>query len=168
MFGRLGRLLDNINSLDEEIIFFRIIGEAFVQDFIIDLNRFDQLFKESQTADGGFVKGVYSDRTGFVTSQVESPSITYRNSKGETFSRTKDSGDSYFLLDSGAFYNSFDVEVSGNDFVIVADTIKTDKNGSTVLKDFGQILGLTDESKGKLVQEVLPFVVGQVRNILLS
>lgn len=168
MFERFNRLIDNINNLDEQILFVRIIGEVSVQEFIIDLNRFDQLFKESQTADGGFVKGTYSSETGRVTSLEQSPSIMYRNSQGETFSRVKEEGDPYFLLDEGAFYNSFDIEVSGNDFVIVADTIKKDKNKTTDLKNFGQILGLTDESKQKLIQEILPFIVGQVKNLLLS
>jgi hypothetical protein len=144
MFGRFNRLIDNINSLDDEIIFLDVIFNQRIQKFIIDLNRFDQIFKESERVDGSFLPFYAFD----YTDEDSASTVTYRNNEGETFTRQKTDEDRYFLLTSGDLYNSFTLNLDAGGFSIDADTVKVgeDKDGGTVRVDYEEkykILGLT-------------------------
>ena len=91
--------------------------------------------------------------------------FTFRNSEGESFSRQKTSDDPYFLLDTGDFYESFKVKVFDDGFTIQADTIKDD---GTDLLTYGDILGITNESRTKIIQEILPLVIQETRKTIIG
>ena len=140
---------------------FRIVFQNNeVQDLVLDLNVFEQLFKESELADGNIIDKGYSRNTGEAN---QGGSFNLSNSKGESFSRKKEQGDPYFLLDTGDFYKSFKVKVLDDSFVIIAETIKED--GTDLLK-YGDLLGLTNESKAKIIKEIIPFVIQETRKII--
>ena len=164
MFGRLTRLLNNFSSLDSNIIFLKIVSEDNVQKFIIDLNRFDQLFDAGVNSDGNPLP-TYSPYSELVSSDE---TFTLTSFNGETLSKKKKSGDSWFLLAKGELYNSFSVRVDDGSFTIEnSGTIKLNKKESVDYK-FYDILGLTDESKSEFTQKILPMVIREVRTILLS
>jgi hypothetical protein len=164
MFGRFQRLIDNIDRLDKNVIFLDIISRDNVQKFIIDLNRFDQIFDAGVDAEGNPLPE-YSPSTAFFSSDDV---FTATNFNGETLSQQKEAGESWFLFASGKLYNSFVVNVDGGGFTIDnTGTVKVGKDTSVDYKLF-DILGLTDESKTELTEKILPMVVQEVRKLLLS
>ena len=90
----------------------------------------------------------YSVGTGIIT---ERESFSF---DGKT--KTKNQGEPFFLLDTGEFYDSVDLEQDGKIVVINADTIKIDEDGNTFdLLENGPILGLTQENADKLRDDLL-------------
>lgn len=160
MFGRLMQIANNVKKLDQELIFLKIVTQRDVQEFIIDLNAFDQIFKNSINSKGEKLPGYKYDYD---------ESITLTSNDGRSATRTKERGESFSLVDSGLMLQSFEVVVDGGSFSITADTIKTDE-GTFRKTDYENldILGLTDESKNKLIQEILPMVRRQVRADILA
>ena len=162
MFKSLKRVAKNATNLKTKVLFQIIFKDKTVQDLIIDLNRFNQLFKESELADGSIIDKNYSRFTEQATRETGGV-FTFRNSTGETFRREKTTNDPYFLLDSGEFYKSFKVSILDDGFVIKADTLKDD---GTDLTKYGYILGLTKESKNEIVQKILPMVIEETRKAI--
>jgi hypothetical protein len=162
MFKSLKRLAKNAANLKTKVLFRIIFSDKQVQDLIIDLNRFNQLFKESELADGSIIDKNYSRLTEQVTRETGGV-FTFRNSTGETFKREKTTSDPYFLLDSGEFYKSFKVKILDDGFVVQADTIKDD---GTDLTKYGEILGLTNESKDEIIKKILPMVIQETRKAI--
>jgi hypothetical protein len=165
MFGRLTDLINNVNKLNEDKILVNIISVDNIERYVLDLNRIDQIFEEGVTSFGDPLP-VYAKQTeGIARDRV----FTVQNELGSTLSKEKKHGDRYHLFASGEMYNSFDVVVDNGSFSITADTLKIDKDGDEVdYEKRYKILGLTDISKSKLSQRILPMVVREVRNILLS
>lgn len=169
MLNALLKLIDNVKQLDAGKVFVKVIFQDEVRLFIIDLNKQKQLF-ELGVGTNGEVLGYYSAYTEELTGGA------------------KKAGDHYTLYDTGAFYRSFDVNVyADNSFEIEADTIKEDGTdlqrkfldkgaitGTTVDKkgeitgftraagSGGNILGLTTESKNKLVEKILPDIRNEI------
>ena len=162
MFQRLKQVAENAKNLSEKVLFRIIFNETEVQDLIIDLNRFDQLFKESELADGQIIDKNYSRFTELATIE-ENAVFTFQNSQGETFSRQKTQGDPYFLFDTGEFYKSFKVKILDDGFVVQADTLKDD---GTDLMTYGKILGLTNESRNEIIKKILPMVIQETRKAI--
>ena len=104
---------------------------------ILDLNK-QQIFDGKQKTNKE-INGEYSE-------------FTERMNAGESFnfngkSKTKKAGDTYFLLDSKEFFNSFKEKTNKDNFNIVADTLKKNKKGYTNLLSYGKdILGLSNEN----------------------
>ena len=123
-------------SLDAEEIVFQIIkNDRDIQVFILDLNRFDQLFDQGINSKGdviGFYRGT---------------------SRGKKLGQIKQAGDHYDFLDTGEFFDSFKVIPTKKFFEIVADGQKGAEN---LFDKYGQELtGLTEESKEKLAEELI-------------
>ncbi len=116
------------------------------QQFIENLNR-EQLSK-GQRADDTFLPPY----------KKNNPSKTFGNT-----SVTKNAGEPIKLLDTGDFYNSIDVKVSGGAFLMTGNTNK----GETDLAErYGQsILGLSTESKNKLRIKFKTDIINEVRKI---
>ncbi len=190
MFGRFERLINNVESLNEKKIFLEIVNNQGVQAFIISLNTVDQIFEEGIQSTGFPVtsgritsqktKGYYSELTfqppyekqrgnPFTIREVidfdETGGVIY----GER-SRSVSAGDSYILFETGSYLSSFRVEVDSGGFVITAkDGIHSDTGLSSMTEEYGDnLLGLTDENKDKLAQQIVPLVVQEVKRILLS
>lgn len=125
------KLLDNIIFIDPVKIAVKVFSRTDVKNFIIELNTKNQLFD----------KGIDSEN-------LLLP-LYKRN-----YSSKKRVGTPYDLKDTGAFYNSFRVEITSNATIIIhANTNKPNKN----LLDYSpDIIGLTDESKKLLIQKVKP------------
>ena len=160
MFGRLGRLLNNVKKLDEQKIFIEIVSIDNIERFILDLNRVDQLFDDGVTSFGDPLP-VYSPITeGFALDKV----FTVSTETGGTLSKEKKFGERYNLFASGEMFSSFRLIVDDGGFVIDAQTIKGDVDYEKKYK----ILGITDENKSKISERILPLVVNKVKRILLS
>lgn len=161
MFKRLRKLAENAKNLNQKILFRIVFQDKTVQDFILDLNVFDQLFKEGELSDGGLLP-TYSTFTAQIN---QGGSFIFTNSQGQSFSRQKTQNDPMFLLDGGDFYKSFKVKILDDGFTIQADTLKDD--GTDLLK-YGKILGLTNESKSELCKKILPMVIQETRKAIIG
>lgn len=129
-----------------------IFSMSGVQDFIIKLNRTNQIFVDGETVDGYNI-GVYS-------------AFTEARNQGRTFtvdglSKTKRQGTNMFLLDEGDFFRSFRVIVNNDGFQIYADD--KSKYDEPLEKRFGKLIGLSEESKSKLREFILPILIQRVR-----
>jgi hypothetical protein len=154
MFDALYRLIDKTIGLEEKLILIQVLNGSQVQNFILDLNR-DQLFREGKDANGNVI-GYY---TGFTEELNEGKTFSY---KGE--SRQKKEGDPYLLYDTGDFYKSLEVQVYDEYFTVYGQDIKED--GALTQKYGNDILGITNENKGKLIEKILPFVIQTIRTEL--
>jgi hypothetical protein len=133
-----------VRSLDASKILIRVIFIDEIRVFILDLNRINQLYDKGEDIKGDVI-GEYSGFTEEIT-------------KGR-----KKAGTHYTLYDTGDFYKSFDVNVYSDDsFTIEADSIKED--GTDLARKFGNgILGLSSDSKNKLVNKILPLIISETR-----
>jgi len=164
MFGRFKRLINNVYKLNEQKIFLEIVSKDNIQKFIIDLNRFDQIFDAGIDVDGNELPE-YSQYTELVSSD---DTFTATSFSGESLSKQKEFGESFFLLAKGDMYNAFKVVVKGDGFHIVNNkTIKKSKGETTDYRDL-DILGLTNGSKSELAEKIIPLVVREVKLLLLS
>jgi hypothetical protein len=74
------------------------------------------------------------------------------------FNPEKLEGTPFTLYDTGEFYNSMMIEVFNDYIEINGDGLKVDEFGQTtdLFQEYGyEIIGLTDESKEKLAQELI-------------
>ena len=149
MFEPLKNILKFFASLKQDEIMFEIIkGDRDIQVTILDLNRMNQLFK----------KGIDSNNTviGFYKS-------TYR---GRKLGQLKRQGEPYDFLDTGKFFESFKVIPGNKFFEIVADG---QKDGENLFDKYGEdILGLTEESRLQLTQELIPKIQDFIKFKALS
>ena len=108
------------------------LEEQEVKDFILWLNKENQLYDQGIDAEGNII-GYYSAAT-------------------QAINPEKVAGTPYTLRDTGAFFDSFRIEIGQNEIYITANPIKGNDN---LFEKYGeQILGLTDESK-----EILKFPI---------
>ena len=142
-FGALYSVINRTLELDINQILGSIFNnESDLNELIIDLNTQGQLFDKGIDSEGALLSdigGNYSDIT-----------IAMKRTEGLPFNRVT-------LYDSGAFYDSFYVKYDGNGFIIDANTIK---EGIDLQDRWGtNIIGLTDESRGKLMFFLIPLIV---------
>lgn len=120
------------------------------KNLIIKLNTEEQLFKKGINSQGislEAIGGGYSAYTIFLKEQ-----------KGQPI-------DKVTLKDTGEFYKSFDVILTGTDFKITADTIKGDKD---LLREWGEdILGITDDNLNVLIDEAKKIIIPVIKEQLL-
>ena len=148
MFTDLKNILHRAKTIDFTSIYVKVLKNGDVQQFIIDLNAIDQLFERGLDSDGELT-GTYSE-----ASELFSKSLNLPKEKKE--------GDPYNFFVTGKFLESFAVKVFDNgDFIISADALK--EEGDDLIDKFGPLLGLTDESKGKLIRELLPRIIKEAR-----
>ena len=134
----------------QNAIWVKVLSNQNFKTWILDLVRQDQLFKEGIDEDNEVI-GYYSEWT-------------------EMMNPKKVAGTHYTLFDSGEFYGSFELRVGKNYFEIDADPIKTDDNGETTnlfYKYSEAILGLTEQSKDKLAQELIRRYITEIRQVVL-
>jgi hypothetical protein len=130
----LGDLMERSKALSQREIWFYVFSDMKFKTKVLDFIRIDQLFEQGVNEDDQVI-GRYS----IVTETVYNPE--------------KVAGSPYTLKDTGDFYKSFMMEVLPDGIIINADGIKDD--GTDLLERFtNKILGLTDESKIKLIKEL--------------
>jgi hypothetical protein len=139
----LGKIAFNAKKLSDAIAWYTALDEN-TKSFILGLIKNDQLSKGID-ADGDTI-GLYSYWTEII-------------SEGR-----KEEGTPYNLYDTGAFYNSLRIIISGLSFIVEGNGQKDDEN--LFVKYGDNIVGLTNESLEKLAQELLPKYINYVREIL--
>ena len=141
-------------ALDEDQMFNSILADKSFQEFILFLNK-SQLFDGEDSLGVSLEKigGGYSFTTEFLN---DGKSFSFA---GET--KTKNQGDSPFLLDSGEYYDSFKIELGNGFFVIDSDPQKEDNN----LEDsYGDNLeGLQDDNLQKIIDVIRKKFIQAVR-----
>jgi hypothetical protein len=140
------KLIRNLDTFKTTNVAVEVFKRANVQTLIINYNRQEQLFAQGIDIYGNIV-GFYSLTTSLInpSKRVNTP---------------------YNFKDTGEFFRSFKVIVEEDGFVIDADADKL--IDSEIIESEQQILGLTKESKEKLVQMVLPSLIDQVRKQILA
>jgi hypothetical protein len=130
----LGDLMERTMHISQKEIWFYVFYDTKFKTEVLNFIRIDQLFEQGVDEDDRVI-GTYSLRT-----QME-------------FNPEKVANTPYTLKDTGDFYRSFMLEVVPDGIIINADGIKDD--GTDLLQRFtDKILGLTDESKIKLIEKV--------------
>ena len=156
MFGKLFKVIDNVQNLNQDEIAVFIYYDKDIQRLILRENRIDQL-SHGLAADGKII-GTYSPIT-----DISSDGLKF------TFEETtveKIAGEPYNFIDTGDFFTSFRMVVYKDGFSIVANDQKED--GSLTAKYGNNILGLTNENKSKLVKEMLPLFRAITRKKILA
>jgi hypothetical protein len=150
MFKPLKKLCKNVKNLTSDKILIQIYAYKKVQNFIVDLNRIDQLFETGTDAKDNFL-GYYSESTELVFGGRE---------------RNKTTSDHITLKDTGAFYKSFFVRIYKDGFTIVANSIKDETDLTEVYgKD---IIGLSEKSIYELYKEIKPSIVKFINTAILK
>ena len=130
----LGDLMERTMFISQKEIWFYVFSDMKFKTKVLDFVRIDQLFEQGVNEDDQVI-GTYS----IITETVYNPE--------------KVAGTHYTLKDTGDFYKSFMMQVLPDGIIINADGIKED--GTDLLEKFtNKILGLTDESKIKLIKEL--------------
>jgi len=138
----LGDALRRAIQLKHAEIWREVFKDSDFKEQILDWIRWDQLFNEGVDEMGEII-GTYSTYT-------------------EILNPEKQAGTHYTLYDTGEFYRSMSIAILELAIEIDADPIKTDEFGQTTdlfsneFSPSGEgIIGLTDESKQKLVDELV-------------
>ena len=150
MFGAIIKLCNNAIDLDFNQVMTDTYNE-YKEDFsdlVVTLNMEEQLFEgiNSLSIPLSEIGGNYSP----VTVRIKRLS----------------SNDVVTLKDTGDFYNSFNVIIESDGFVIDSDSIK---EGIDLTERWGKdIVGLTDLSKEALIFFLRPLLVETLRNKLMD
>ena len=145
----IGKMLNRSRTISNEMIWRKIFSDSSFREMILDWVRLDQLTKRGVDEDGDII-GFYSEFTELINPQ-------------------KVAGTPFTLNDSGDFYESMFIVVLSDSFIIDADPIKVDENGeiTDLFKKYGDgIVGLTDESRSKLADELRKRYIEETRNVL--
>jgi hypothetical protein len=149
MQTEIGLLLNRTRLLDLKTIWLKVFTDVAFKEKILNWIRQDQLFKQGIDEDGDII-GTYSEFT-------------------EMINPSKVAGTPYTLFDTGEFYRSMIIYVFQKEIVIDADPIKTDESGKTtnLFNEYGEgIIGLTDENKTKLANELVERFNKEARKLL--
>ena len=141
------QITKNAQKIQATKILVNIYLESDVQQFILDLNRYAQLFNE----------GV----------NIKDEPIGYYSQTTELLSGgRKKAGTPYTLKDTGDFYATFGISLNTDgDVWIVANTIKDDNDLLNIDKD---ILGLTVNSTNELIEKITPLFIQGTKSQLLQ
>lgn len=155
MFDQLKNLANNIINLQTNELSVSVFAMPEIKQFILRLNKFEQLYSEGVDVNDKVI-GTYS-----YTTALYSGEETYIYNGVPS---TKKYGEPYTLYDTGEFYASFSVRILADGFTIVANTDKVDGD---ILR-FGEILGLTTNSKNELAEKMLPYLQRAIREAILN
>jgi len=126
-------------------IFKRVLDNRFIKDLITHLNTIEQLQKDRIDSLGAHL-GVYSAVTEVIT-------------KGR-----KKAGEFINLDDTGAFYDSWKVQVKEDRIIIDANPFKEDTN---LFDEYGlDVLGLTDDNLQIFINEAQKLYIQFIRKHL--
>lgn len=145
----LGQVLNRYRILKTEYLWRVVFSDAKFREWVLDLIRQDQLFKQGIDGDGDVI-GTYSEWT-------------------EMLNPTKVAGTPYTLFDTGDFYKSFILYVYSTYIEVDANPIKIDDDGEeeNLFWKYGEnIIALTNESLEKLRTEFLSRFREEVRELL--
>lgn len=143
LYQKLGKLIPFL-----EFQLFKIVFDVpNVKQMIIEMNTQEQLFQKGVDSKGVPLMDIGGDYS-FVTKDI-------KDFLGQPIDRIT-------LKDTGDFYRSWTVRILADTIFIEADTIK---DGDDLRQRWGNdILGLTDESKQKLIN----YAIGKYRQHILN
>lgn len=150
MFGAIKKLVSNAKNLEPNQVL-RLTMQDNQQDFtdvVVNLNTEEQLFEgiNSLSIPLSEIGGNYAP----ITVRIKRLS----------------SNDVVTLKDTGDFYNSFDVVIEKDGFIITSDSIK---EGIDLTQRWGEdIVGLTEISKEALIFFLKPLIVIVLKHELLN
>lgn len=145
----LGQALNRYRNLKEEYLWFKVFSDAQFREWVLDLIRQDQLFKQGIDGDGDII-GYYSEYT-------------------EMLNPEKVAGTPYTLFDTGDFYKSFILYIYKDAIEVDANPIKINDKGEkeNLFWKYGEnIIALTEESMAKLRQEFLQRFKSELKGLL--
>lgn len=152
---RLKEIALNALKLSEQQAFKNVTGNKSVQYEALRLNRQVQLYEQGVGVDGKTLRSIYARNGAVYAPNTE----FYKREKGQPYNRVT-------LRDTGKFYNTFNVRVVANgDMFIDADTLK---DGKDLQDQFGQVLGLDEESKDVIRQMAKPIVIQYAKSKILQ
>jgi hypothetical protein len=147
MFGAIKQLVANAKAINVDELMQEVYLEnrQDFEDFVINLNTEEQLYEgiDSNSIKLADIGGDYSELT-----------KSFKSQNGQPFDRIT-------LKDTSFFYDSFKVIIEKEGFVIDSDSKKTDDEGGVtdLTERWGEdIVGLTEESKEKLIFFLTPLV----------
>jgi hypothetical protein len=143
-------LLEKASEIQHSKVWRTVFTDEEFETMILDLIRIKQLFEEG-IDETGQVIGYYS----WTTENI--------------YNSLKKAGTPYTLKDTGEFYKSMDILVEDDSFIIDADPMKTDKTGNetNLFEKFGEgIIGLTDDNKQVLIEEIKERFYYEVKRLL--
>lgn len=149
MNTRIGELLNKATRITFADVWKEVFRDEQFKTEILDWIRWDQLYNEGVDEFGQII-GTYSRYT-------------------EILNPEKQEGTPYTLYDTGEFYNSLLITVLDDGIEINGDGLKVDEFGQTtdLFEEYGyEIMGLTDESKEKLAQELVGRFITEYRRLL--
>lgn len=134
----LGQVVNRYRTLKTDYLWRVVFSDAKFREWVLDLIRKDQLFKQGIDGDGDTI-GYYSEFT-------------------ESLDPKKVAGTPYTLFDTGEFYKSFILYVYSNYIEVDANPIKINDKGEkeNLFWKYGEnIIALTNENLDKLREEFL-------------
>ena len=149
MNTRIGALLNTARTIKFAEVWMAVFRDQKLKDQVLNWIKQDQLFNQGIDENGNII-GTYSPVT-------------------EMINPLKEAGSHYTLFDTGEFYDSMMVVVLQDSIIIEADPIKVDEEGQTtnLFNEYGEgIIGLTDENKTKLAQELVGRFITEYRRLL--
>lgn len=145
----LSRLAKRIINLDINEILYSIYQKKEFQDMTIDQNLVEQLFKHGIDSKGNSL-GEYAPST-----------IKAKKRKGQPYDRVT-------LIDTGAFYESYEFAPLKDGFMLSMDGKK--ENGDLFRRYGKDVLGLTDESidaiSKMVVNEIIEYIQKEISGVL--
>lgn len=152
----IGERFNKLKSLNQGQMFFNAVSDKRVQEFILFLVQYGQLFSRGINEFEEII-GRYSPLT-------------------EMINPEKVAGTPYTFKDTGAFFNSMFVTPNSDSFIIDGDDVKIskirigDRVVETVTKLFDlhgdSIIGLTEDNKEQLGRMLADKFIEDVRKIL--
>jgi len=155
-FGALTTLIKRVRALDINDALFFVFEAEENKEFILFLNRTEQIFKQGLNADGTALP-LYT----FGTEELSSG----RSYTWQGITKRKQEGQRYFLVESGKLFDSFEVKVNKKSIEIKAFTIK---DGENLLETIGSFVGLTEQSQNELIEKIIPQIINYIKNFILA
>jgi len=152
MFGAIKNLVSNAKNLQPNKLLenvYELENDKFTE-LVVTLNTEKQLFEgiNSLSIPLSDIGGSYTPFT-----------VQIKQAKAQPFDRVT-------LRDTGDFYNSFDVSIEKDGFIIESESLK---EGIDLTERWGaDIVGLTDMSKEALIFFLKPLIVIVLKNELLK
>lgn len=144
--ARLGKVISNLEKFSLPKVLVQVYRKEKIDEFVIDLNREKQLFEKGVGVDGQVV-GYYS----LVTSLID-PKKSFN-----THYTFKDTGE-FFRSFTARFTSDGAIELNANDI----------KEGQPLEDKYNtKLIGLTIESKIKLVEKLRPTLIEEIRRAVL-
>jgi hypothetical protein len=125
-----------------------------IQYQAIRLNRNVQLYEQGVGVDGRSLRSPFARGRDVYSRET----MRIKEEKGQPTDRVT-------LRDKGAFYQTFNTKLMNGELYLTANTIKDRED----LQDkFGQVVGLTTESKNELIKQAKPIVLTYIKSKILK